>query len=1041
MKYISFIVITLILISSVAAIDELPPPGTLPTSGWYDFKRGAENIGTLFTFGDKNQAQRSLNLASLRLAEIKALNDIDEPPGELVKDYHDSIRQSAAIATRSSDPSVPSLVSSETRDQLLLIDDIIDSVPESSNSGFQTVKQYAIESNKDAIYAYASRDPAAAAEFAIEMADDRLARAKKYAALKPERLEDSLKDYKSYRGVGETVASIARLNGDEYNSIKLRVIEAKTEQLKTLSSLTPQVPEEQKTMVRDAIHDVQKERATIIRAIDDEPKPDKPSTPRSVSAVCGNGVLELTEECDDSNNRGDDGCDPLCLLESTEPSCMDSDGFQYGSVGYVKGYRVNERYTATDICAGNSTLIEQYCEGVNARNESYPCTCSNGACVPQTNVPTPPTTTPPTETLPPPAIVSPPTVYIPAGPQPIPNATTNSGRGCIDPDGLNFYNKGSTTAIVTREDLCLVAQAYHRYATVNPSGIGFTSVPISFCPSEEFAGGSPEAGKCAAALSVYAETCTGADCFVGENYCKPSSSTMSSFLYRCEVGCLNGACIPVSAPSPVCGNGAREAGEQCDDGNLVNADGCSTVCVLDNPAINNPMCTDTDGGFNPSANGNLTQPGTTTKIKDACVQVIGYTQVTSLSPIMYQSVSDCPDERMVGIQGEGTDNNVHVGDCFGVMPPYATPDQCSGHDCILIEWACGNKGSINRHIRCADGCTNGACLGSYTVPPVETPPPAPSPTPLPPPVVTPPIAPPLGNGTSGAGYTCSDTDGKNYFTKGSTSATNPNFGGVVTQTDMCVWGKFGEVVTASNGTYTSTKQASSCPPDKMDTDGYYVPGECFISSWAGSGGLASCSGSQNEYTCGLIEYACRIDGHWFRIGNTCANGCADGRCIDPAQTVACGDGKIDAGEECDDGNTASGDGCSASCQYDNAAVTNPTCTDTDGGRNLNVNGSTMLDGNPGLREFCASIGQLIKITSEVPLQYVSVSSCADSEFDTDRILKVGECIANENTLTLSNTCTGQNCYVRETVCGYKPREQVFYYQRCANGCQDNACIP
>src|SRR5262249_27768566 len=34
---------------------------------------------------------------------------------------------------------------------------------------------------------------------------------------------------------------------------------------------------------------------------------------------------------------------------------------------------------------------------------------------------------------------------------------------------------------------------------------------------------------------------------------------------------------PVPA-TPVCGNGVREAGEQCDDGNLVNLDGCDGAC-------------------------------------------------------------------------------------------------------------------------------------------------------------------------------------------------------------------------------------------------------------------------------------------------------------------------------------------------------------------------------------------------------------------------------------------------------------------------------
>jgi len=39
--------------------------------------------------------------------------------------------------------------------------------------------------------------------------------------------------------------------------------------------------------------------------------------------------------------------------------------------------------------------------------------------------------------------------------------------------------------------------------------------------------------------------------------------------------CVAGMC---KAPGGVCGNGIREAGEQCDDGNTINLDGCSATC-------------------------------------------------------------------------------------------------------------------------------------------------------------------------------------------------------------------------------------------------------------------------------------------------------------------------------------------------------------------------------------------------------------------------------------------------------------------------------
>jgi cysteine-rich repeat protein len=37
---------------------------------------------------------------------------------------------------------------------------------------------------------------------------------------------------------------------------------------------------------------------------------------------------------------------------------------------------------------------------------------------------------------------------------------------------------------------------------------------------------------------------------------------------------------PSACPATVCGNGVTEVGEDCDDGNLDNADGCTTACVL-----------------------------------------------------------------------------------------------------------------------------------------------------------------------------------------------------------------------------------------------------------------------------------------------------------------------------------------------------------------------------------------------------------------------------------------------------------------------------
>jgi cysteine-rich repeat protein len=43
-------------------------------------------------------------------------------------------------------------------------------------------------------------------------------------------------------------------------------------------------------------------------------------------------------------------------------------------------------------------------------------------------------------------------------------------------------------------------------------------------------------------------------------------------------GCNNQCLIEI--PAPVCGNGVLEASEQCDDGNVVDSDGCSSLCEV-----------------------------------------------------------------------------------------------------------------------------------------------------------------------------------------------------------------------------------------------------------------------------------------------------------------------------------------------------------------------------------------------------------------------------------------------------------------------------
>lgn len=72
------------------------------------------------------------------------------------------------------------------------------------------------------------------------------------------------------------------------------------------------------------------------------------------TAICGNGMLESSEECDDGNREIDDGCSPACTVEQrgvcskvrdTKSVCSSSQQF------CGNGFR--EFYLAREMCDGH----------------------------------------------------------------------------------------------------------------------------------------------------------------------------------------------------------------------------------------------------------------------------------------------------------------------------------------------------------------------------------------------------------------------------------------------------------------------------------------------------------------------------------------------------------------------------------------------------------------------------------------------------------------------------------------------------------------
>lgn len=118
-----------------------------------------------------------------------------------------------------------------------------------------------------------------------------------------------------------------------------------------------------------------------------------------------------------------------------------------------------------------------------------------------------------------------------------------------------------------------------------------------------------------------------------------NNSTCATFGFSQGSLSCNSSCKLVStcsnpAPSPVCGNAKTESGEQCDDGNAVSGDGCSSICKTEScgdGVVQSGLGEECDGS-NLNGNscttfgysvGNVTCSGTCKLVKTGCSAVCG----------------------------------------------------------------------------------------------------------------------------------------------------------------------------------------------------------------------------------------------------------------------------------------------------------------------------------------------------------------------------------------------------------------------------------
>ncbi|GEM_PF-6461705 len=323
-------------------------------------------------------------------------------------------------------------------------------------------------------------------------------------------------------------------------------------------------------------------------------------------------------------------------------------------------------------------------------------------------------------------------------------------------------------------------------------------------------------------------------------------------------GC-SATCIVEVKAVPVCGNSKVETGEQCDDGNMINGDGCSATCSQE---VANPVCGNSVVENNEQCDDGNVKDG------DGCSAKCT-TEVIVVVPV-------CGNSQLEGTE-ECDDGNANNGDGCSA--------QCTNESTSQTRPVCGNN-KVENGEQCDDGNVNDGdgCSAACSV---ETPP-----------------VKKLVSVKAGVW-----SGGSSTFSVGESMALN-------------AWAYFSDSNQAEN--ITSKATYTSNAPSVAQANGSTVKGL--------SPGSATVKAS---YTYEGITESDRI---------------ALTILASSIKAVpVCGDAKLEGTEECDDGNVINGDGCSAQCTNESTSQTRPVC-----GNNKVEGAEQCDDGNTSDGDGCSA---------------------------------------------------------------------------------------
>jgi uncharacterized repeat protein (TIGR01451 family) len=299
----------------------------------------------------------------------------------------------------------------------------------------------------------------------------------------------------------------------------------------------------------------------------DEDDEDDVTTVPVPAATCGDGNIDVGEQCDDSNLISGDGCNNLCVIEACGNNVLDV-GEACDDGNLVPGDGCSATCTL-ESCGNGITEVGEQCDDANVSNADA---CSN-LCLFTVDLSLSKTVSNPT-----PTVGTNVTFTITVTNNSVSGTATGVTVADVLPSGYSFVSatpsQGSFLAPTWTVGTLIPAQVVTMtiVATVLPAGIytNFSQVmtssgtDVDSTPGNDV-GNTPDEDDEDDVIVTPSAVC-GDGVVNGTDQCDDGNAVNND-------ACTNACTLPV------CGDGIVNGADICDDGNAVNTDTCSNACT------------------------------------------------------------------------------------------------------------------------------------------------------------------------------------------------------------------------------------------------------------------------------------------------------------------------------------------------------------------------------------------------------------------------------------------------------------------------------